>query len=199
MRLLLTLLCTGLVALSAYAGTIAEDVAKLNIPKDDLLKMGEALYHTEGTNTCVYCHGKGGHGGNQAGAADLRHPKTWRAYQALGGDAAFNGNKEKFMKDMEESLLFLIRQGGPVWNLQFEKKHPAIKYDWSKVTVPDKADKYNSMMKGITSGPMANQIKDVVGEKLKLKGAEAQDVAAVAAFTYVKTLDAGDEQGGVFK
>jgi hypothetical protein len=147
----------------------------------------------------VYCHGKGGHGGNQAGAADLRHPKTWRAYQALGGDAAFNSNKEKFLKDMEESLVFLIRQGGPVWNLQFEKKHKDIKYDWSKVTVPDKADKYNSMMKGITSGPMANQVKEVVADKLKLKGAESQDVAAVAAFTYVKTLDDGSEQGGVFK
>jgi hypothetical protein len=161
--------------------------------------MGETLFNTEGTNTCVYCHGKGGHGGNQTGAADLRHPKTWRAYQALGGDAAFQSNKEKFLKDMTESLVFLIRNEATVWNLQFEKKHPNIKYDWSKVTVPDKADKYNNMMKGITAGPMRKQVKDVVEDKLKLKFADAQDVAAVAAFTYVQSFDDGSELGGVFK
>jgi hypothetical protein len=199
MRSLLTFLCAGLLALPVYAGTIAEDVAKLNIPQDKLLQMGEALYNTEGTNTCVYCHGKGGHGGNQAGAADLRHPKTWRSYQALGGDAAFNSNKEKFLKDMETSLLFLIRNEATIWNLQFEKKHKDIKYDWSKVTIPDKADKYNNMMKGITAGPMRNRVKEIVEEPLKLKFADAQDVAAMAAFTYVKTFDDGSEQGGVFK
>ena len=101
MRVLLTILCAGLLVLPVYAGTITEDVAKMNIPKEDLLKMGETLFNTEGTNTCVYCHGKGGHGGNQAGAADLRHPKTWRSYQALGGDAAFQSNKEKFLKEMD--------------------------------------------------------------------------------------------------
>ena len=124
MRLLLTFICAGLIAWPTYAGMITEDVAKRNIPKEDLLKMGEALFNTEGTNTCVYCHGKGGHGGNQAGAADLRHPKTWRSYQALGGDAAFNSNKEKFLKDMEEALVFLIRNEATVWNLQFAKKYP---------------------------------------------------------------------------
>ena len=199
MRMLLTFLCAGLLVLPVYAETIEENVAKMNIPKEDLLKMGEALFNTEGTNTCVYCHGKGGHGGNQAGAADLRHPKTWRSYQALGGDAAFQSNKEKFLKDMETSLVFLVRNEATVWNLQFEKKHKDIKYDWSKVTIPDKADKYNNMMKGITAGPMRKQVKDLVEDKLKLKFPEAQDVAAVAAFTYVKSFDDGSELGGVFK
>ena len=194
-RWLWSVVCVGLLALPVYAGEIEETVAKLNLPQEELLKMGETLFNTEGTNTCVYCHGKGGHGGNQAGAADLRHPKTWRAYQALGGDAAYQANKEEFLKKMETALHFLIVEGGPVWNLRFKTKHKDIEYDWSKVTVPDKADKYNNMMKGVTSGPMKKQVKDVVQEKLDLKkSSEAEAVAAVAAFTYVKTLD----EDGVF-
>ena len=55
------------------------------------------------------------------------------------------------------------------------------------------------MMKGITAGPMRKQVKDVVEDKLKLKFPEAQDVAAVAAFTYVQSFDDGSELGGVFK
>ena len=63
------------------------------------------------------------------------------------------------------------------------------------MTVPDKADKYNNMMKGITTGPMPNRVKEVVQEKLDLKSkSEAEAVAAVAAFTYVKSLD----EDGVF-
>jgi cytochrome c len=199
LRLLLAVVCAGWLVVPVFAGTIAEDVAKLNIPQDKLLKWGETLFNTEGTNTCVYCHGKGGHGGNQAGAADLRHPKTWRSYQALGGDAAFNANKDKFRKDMETVLHFLISEGATVWNLKFARAHKDIAMDWSKVTVPDKADKYNNMMKGVTSGPMKQQVKAFQDEFQIKKLSDAESAAAVAAFTYVKTLDDGSEQGGVFK
>ena len=199
LRLLLAVVCAGLLVAPVCAGTIAEDVAKLNIPQDQLLKWGETLFNTEGTNTCVYCHGKGGHGGNQAGAADLRHPKTWRVYQALGGDAALNANKDKFLTDMETVLHYLITEGATVWNLKFPRTHKDVQMDWSKVTVPDKADKYNNMMKGVTSGPMKNQVKAFQNEFKIQKSSEAEAAAAVAAFTYVKTLDDGSEQGGVFK
>jgi len=195
MRWLWSLVCVGLLIGPAYAGEIEENVAKLKLSQDDLYKMGEKLFNTEGTNTCVYCHGKGGHGGNQAGAADLRHPKTWRSYQALGGDAAYQANKDEFLQKMETALHYLIANGGTTWNLRFDKKYKEIKYDWSKVTVPDKADKYNTMMKGVTSGPMKNQVKDVVEKPLNLKKlSEAEDVASVAAFTYVKSFD----EDGVF-
>jgi hypothetical protein len=189
------MVCVGLLVWPVYAGEIEENVAKLKISQDDLYKMGEKLFNTEGTNTCVYCHGKGGHGGNQAGAADLRHPKTWRSYQALGGDAAYQANKDEFLQKMETALHYLIANGGTTWNLRFDKKYKDIQYDWSKVTVPDKADKYNTMMKGVTSGPMKNQVKDVVEKPLNLKKlSEAEDVASVAAFTYVKSFD----EDGVF-
>src|SRR5262245_54468678 len=204
MRWLLVAVYLGVLVLPAYAADpIAENVAKLNIPKAQLLKIGETVYNTDGENTCLQCHGKGGTGGTQAGAADLRHPKTWRVYQALGGDEAFKADKEKFRQDMEAVLHDLIRNGAPQWNLKFPSAHKEIKLDWTKVTVPDKADKYNQMMKGITSEPMEKKVKEV-GEQLKKDGkqltpAQVRDVASVSDFEYVKTFDDGSEHGGVFK
>jgi hypothetical protein len=182
------------------ADTIAEDVAKLNLPQEKLVELGDFVFNTEGANTCLKCHGKGGHGGDQAGAADLRHPKTWRSYQALGGDEAFAADKEGFIKKMETSLHYLINKGATTWNQRFAKTHKDVVYDWSKV---EKADKYDTMMKGVTTGPMKNRLKelqDKLGDAGKdLKTSDLADVAAVAAFEYVKTLDDGSDKGGVFK
>jgi len=205
MRWLMVAVCLGVFVLPAYAADpIAENVAKLGFTdKAQLLKIGEEVFNTDGENTCLQCHGKGGTGGTQAGAADLRHPKTWRVYQALGGDEVFNANKDKFRQDMETVLHDLIRNGAPQWNLKFPSAHKEIKLDWSKVTIPDKADKYNQMMKGITSEPMEKKVKEV-GEELKKGGkqltpAQMRDVAAVSDFEYVKSLDDGSAEGGVFK
>jgi hypothetical protein len=204
MRWLVTAVCVGVFVLPVYAADpIAENVAKLGLAKEQLLKIGEAVYNTEGENTCLKCHGKGGTGGDQAGAADLRHPKTWRVYQALGGDAAFNADKAKFVKDMEAVIHDLIRNGATQWNIKFPKEHKEITLDWTKVSIPDKADKYNQMMKGITSEPMAKKIKDLQGdlekEGKKITPAQMRDVSAVADFEYVKTFDDGSDKGGVFK
>jgi hypothetical protein len=205
MRWLLVAVCLGVFVLPVYAADpIAEKVAKLGFTdKAQLLKIGEEVFNTDGENTCLQCHGKGGTGGTQAGAADLRHPKTWRVYQALGGDEVFNANKDKFRQDMEAVLHDLIRNGAPQWNLKFSSAHKEIKLDWSKVTIPDKADKYNQMMKGITSEPMEKKVKEV-GEQVKKEGkqltaAQVRDLAAVSDFEYVKTLDDGSAEGGVFK
>jgi len=97
----------------------------------------------------------------------------------------------------------LIRNGAPAWNLKFPGAHKEIKLAWSKVTIPDKADKYNQMMKGITSEPMEKKVKEV-GEQVKKEGkqltaAQIRDLAAVSDFEYVKTLDDGSAEGGVFK
>jgi hypothetical protein len=202
-RMLVLGLWVGVFALPAFAGEIEDNVAKLNIPKEQLLKIGGEIYNTDGANTCLKCHGPGGTGGDQAGAADLRHPKTWRVYQALGGDAAFTANKEKFLKDIDTVIHDLIRNGAPAWNLKFPKAHPDIKLDWSKVSIPDKADKYNAMMKGLTSDPMVKQVKEI-GEQLakegkKLDTNQLRDLAAVADFMHVKTFDDGSDKGGVFK
>jgi hypothetical protein len=204
MRWLLVAVCVGWFVLPVYAADpIAENVAKLGFTKEQLLKIGKDVFHTEGENTCLQCHGEGGTGGTQAGAADLRHPKTWRIYQSLGGDAAFNANKEKFRQDMETVLHDLIRNGATQWNLRFPKEHKEIALDWGKVSIPDKADKYNQMMKGITSEPMAKKLKELQ-EQLekdgkKINPQQMRDVSAVADFEYVRTLDDGSAEGGVFK
>jgi hypothetical protein len=204
MRWLMVAVCVGLFVLPAYAADpIAENVAKMGIAKEQLLKIGEEVYNTEGENTCLQCHGQGGTGGTQAGAADLRHPRTWRVYQYMGGDEAFKANKEKFLKDMETVLHDLIRNGATQWNLRFPKEHKEITMDWEKVTIPDKADKYNQMMKGITSEPMAKKIKDIQDELgkggKKLNPQQMRDLAAFSDFEYVKTFDDGSDKGGVFK
>jgi len=124
-------------------------------------------------------------------------------YQYMGGDDAFKANKEKFLKDMETVLHDLIRNGATQWNLRFPKEHKEITMDWEKVTIPDKADKYNQMMKGITSEPMAKKIKEVQEELekegKKLTPQQMRDVAAFSDFEYVKTFDDGSDKGGVFK
>jgi pentatricopeptide repeat protein len=202
-RVLAMVLWAGVFALPVWAGEIEDNVAKLNIPKEQLLKIGEGIYNTDGANTCLKCHGAGGTGGDQAGAADLRHPRTWRVYQAMGGDEAFKANKEKFLKDVDIVIHDLIRNGATTWNLKFPKAHPEIKLDWTKVSIPDKADKYNTMMKGLTSDPMVKKVKELSeqmekeGKKLDIN--QIRDLAAVSDFMYVKTLDDGSDKGGVFK
>ncbi len=204
MRVLVGLICLGLFVLPAQAADkIAERVAKLEISEEELLKIGEVLFNTEGANTCLKCHGAGGHGGDQTGAADLRHPRTWRSYQALGGDEAFNADKEQFLSHMSAIIHALIRDGAPAWNLRFAKSHKNIKLDWSKVTIPNTADKYDAMMKGITSGPMKKAVKamgkELAGNGKKLKSSRQRDVAAVASFLYVRSFDDGSDKAGVFK
>ena len=205
MRVLVGLICLGLFAVPALAADkIAERVAELELSEDQLFTIGETLFNTEGANTCLKCHGAGGHGGDQVGAADLRHPRTWRAYQALGGDAVFNADQDAFLANMATVIHALIRGGATTWNQRFGKTHKDIVLDWSQVTIPDKVDKYNSMMKGITSGPMKKALKAMAkqfqadnGKKLKSK--EQKDVAAVATYLYVRSFDDGSEQAGVFK
>jgi hypothetical protein len=198
---MLTMMGVMLMVMPALAAdTIAEDVAKLNLAPEKLVELGEFVFNTEGANTCLKCHGKGGHGGDQAGAADLRHPRTWRSYQALGGDEALAADKDAFIKKLETSLHYLINKGATTWNQRFLKTHKDVVYDWSKV---ENADKYDSMMKGVTTGPMKQRLKELqekLGDSGKnLKTSDLADVAAVAAFEYVKTLDDGSDKGGVFK
>ena len=177
MRWFLAMIAVGCFVLPVSAADkIAENVAKLKLSEEKLVELGEFVYNTEGANTCLKCHGKGGHGGDQAGAADLRHPRTWRSYQALGGDEAFSANKEEFVKKMETALHYLINNGATTWTQRFSKTHKDIAYDWSKV---EGADKYDSMMKGVTTGPMKAKVKELkekLGDAGKaLKSAQAQE------------------------
>ena len=114
MRVLVGLICLGLFVVPALAADkIAERVAELELTEDQLFTIGETIFNTEGANTCLKCHGAGGHGGDQVGAADLRHPRTWRVYQALGGDEAFNGDKEGFLASMATVIHVPDSRGRP--------------------------------------------------------------------------------------
>ncbi len=200
-RLMLAIIGMALLVLPVAAGTIAENVAKLGLTSEQLAEMGKDVYNTEGSNTCLKCHGKTGNDGDQKGAAKLRNPKTWVSYQALGGDEALAANKEEFLKKLETAVHFLINKGGTTWNQRFSKGHKDIEYKWDGVKNADgkEVDKYDSMMKGVTAGPMKKKVKSLK-EKLgdagkKLKSKQLAEVAAAAAFEYVKSFD----DDGVFK
>jgi cytochrome c553 len=142
--------------------------------------MGKGLYDQTGSNSCSYCHGIDGNGGKIAAAAKLSEPKTWKSYKALGGDAAFNKDKVAFLKNLEESIVTLIKQGGIAFNSSFKKPF----YDWSKTGGP-----INAQMLGLSGPPSQAWMK-----KFKDKGVD-KDIAAKAAYLHIKTLD----KQGVFK
>lgn len=197
-RLMLAIIGIGLMVLPVAAGTIAENVGKLGLTPEQLSELGDYVYNTEGSNTCLKCHGKGGVGGDQKGAANLQEPKSWVSFQALGGEEAWKADKEAFLKKLETAVQFLINKGGTTWNQRFGKKHKDVTYVWDGVKNVDgkEVNKYDSMMKGVTAGPMKKKVKSLK-EKLgdagkKLKNKDLAEVAAAAAYEYVKSFDTQD-------
>jgi cytochrome c553 len=73
--------------------------------------MGKGLYAAEGANSCLFCHGIAGEGGNIKDAAELSHPKKWKTYAALGGDEAFKKDPAAFVQKMKEASINLIQMG----------------------------------------------------------------------------------------
>ena len=112
-------------------------------------------------------------------------------------------DRAQFLKDLDTVLHDLIRNGATQWNLRFPREHTDIALTWEKVTIPDQADKYNQMMKGLTSAPMTQKLKEVQEQLAnggkKLTPHQMRDVAAVADLAYIKTFDDGSEKGGIFK
>ncbi|MBS1985627.1 MAG: hypothetical protein JST16_15805 [Bdellovibrionales bacterium] len=142
--------------------------------------MGQGLYEQAGANSCLYCHGTGGHDGKVAVAAKLNQPKTWKVYKALGGDAAFAKDKADFLKKMEEATVDLIVKGAIAHNSSFK---PAW-FDWKKT-----GGTYNAQMLGVTGAPSAAWIN-----KYKDKGV-TKEIAAKAAYLHIQSFDSQ----GVFK
>jgi len=136
--------------------------------------MGQGLYEQSGANSCLYCHGLGGQNGKIAVSANLTKPKTWKTYKGLGGDAGLSKNKAEFLAHMEEAIVTLIKTGSTIHNSAFK----AVWFDKAAA-----GGNYNSQMIGITGSPSQNWLK-----KYKDRGVD-KDIAAKAAFLYVKTLD----------
>lgn len=137
-------------------------------------KMGGGLFRAKGSNSCIFCHGLGDEvKGNVKDAASLTNPKAWKAYAALGGDAAFKADPIKFRENLKKATVALIKNGGIRHNGSY--KDPA--FDWSKIK------KYNAQMMGLSGTASVAWLK-----KYKDRGV-TPDIAAESVFLFVTTLD----------
>ncbi|MEO5667699.1 MAG: hypothetical protein ABIR96_06560 [Bdellovibrionota bacterium] len=141
--------------------------------------MGKGLFHFEGANSCVFCHGIGGENGNVKEAAKLDHPKTWKVYAALGGDAAFKKDSAAFLAKMKTASIDLITLGAIRHNATYKAD------GYNKAAIKP----YNAQMMGITGSASVAWMN-----KYKEKGVTPA-IAAESAWAYVQTLD----KDGVFK
>lgn len=137
-------------------------------------KMGAGLFKAEGSNSCIFCHGLGDEvKGNVKDAAPLEHPKKWKVYAALGGDAAFKADPTKFRANLKKATIALIVSGGIRHNGSY--KDPA--FDWSKIK------KYNAQMMGLSGTASVAWLK-----KYKDRGV-TPEIAAESLYLYLGTLD----------
>ena len=136
--------------------------------------MGKGLYTQAGANSCLYCHGADGAGGNVAAAAKLSQPSTWKIYAILGGKAEAAKDKAAFLKKMKEATLHLIVKGAIVHNASFKQPW----FDLKKAKAP-----YDAQMLGLSGAPSKKWLK-----KFAEKGI-TPEVAAESAYLYVQSLD----------
>ncbi|MEO5668460.1 MAG: hypothetical protein ABIR96_10400 [Bdellovibrionota bacterium] len=135
--------------------------------------MGQGIFEQTGGNSCMFCHGISGEGGNVKEAAKLDLPKTWKTYKALGGDAAFNKDSKAFVEKMKKGIEDIIRNGAIRHNASY--KEPG--FDWSKITP------FNSQMMGLTGAASVGWMK-----KYQKRGVNAE-VAAESLWLHLKSLD----------
>lgn len=139
------------------------------------LQLGKQIFEQSGANSCQYCHGLDGSGGKIESAAILREPKTWKVYNALGGDKAFEKDQKNFLLKLEEATVSLIQTGAVFHNVQLHSRF-AEGFDWDSAGGP-----YNAQMLGLLGAPAVRWLrnnKDINKEQ-----------AAKAAFAYVKSFD----------
>jgi len=135
--------------------------------------MGQGLFEQQGGNSCLFCHGIDGTGGNVKEAARLDQPKAWKSYKALGGDAAFAKDPKAFVEKMRLSVESLLRVGAIRHNASYKESG----FDWSKITP------YNAQMMGLSGAASVGWMK-----KYQKRGVNAE-VAAASLWLHLKTLD----------
>ncbi len=143
-------------------------------------EIGKDLYSQPGTNSCLYCHGVGGEGGKIAAAAKLTHPKQWKSFKGIGGEAAYKANKTQFVGRLKEAVIHSITNGAILHNMKFK---PAW-YDAKKA-----GGNLNVQMLGLKSAPSMAWLN-----KQKASGM-TPEIAAESAWLYIQTFDTE----GVFK
>ncbi len=135
--------------------------------------MGQGLFEQQGGNSCLFCHGISGEGGNVSDAAKLSQPKTWKSYKALGGDAAFNKDPKAFVDQMRKSVVSLIQVGAIRHNASYKEAG----FDWSKISP------FNAQMMGLGGAASVAWMK-----KYQKRGVTAE-IAAQALWLHLVKLD----------
>ena len=135
--------------------------------------MGQGLYEQTGSNSCLFCHGIDGKGGNVAAAAKLDQPKTWKSYKALGGDAALKKDPAAFLEKLGAAVVTVIQKGA----IRFNSTYKDPNFDWSKIK------KFDGQMMGVTGAASAAWIK-----KYKNRGMSSE-TASKAVWMYLAELD----------
>jgi hypothetical protein len=161
-----------------YAGVLSAASAAFAQPAPSE-GMGKGLFNYEGGNSCVFCHGIGGEGGNVKDAAKLSHPKTWKVFAALGGEAAYKKDPTAFIGKMKSATIDLIQLGA----IRHNATYKAEGYDKSKIKP------YNAQMMGLSGAASVAWLN-----KYKDKGVTPA-IAAESAWLYIQSLD----KDGVFK
>jgi hypothetical protein len=163
------------VSFSAAAFSPADLKKKFDAEPAVMLKAGDSLYHQNGANACIYCHGTATQAGKVAAAAKLHLPKTWKIYKILGGDGAYAKDKAGFLKKMHDATVHLIAKGAVSHNVSY--KEP-----WFDVAKGGGA--YDSQMVGVGGPPSKSWIK-----KYEKARGMTSDLAAEAVYDYIKTMD----------
>jgi hypothetical protein len=135
------------------------------------LEKGKELFSQPGANSCLYCHGATGEGGNVKTAAKLSQPTKWKIYKILGGKAAYTKNKADFLAKMKEASVHIILKGAILHNATFKKPW----FDLKKAGA-----NYDSQMLGVQGAPSKQWIK---------KSGMTDAVAAESAYLFVQSLD----------
>lgn len=135
--------------------------------------MGKGLYGVEGANSCMFCHGISGEGGKVKEAAKLTHPKQWKAYAALGGDASYKKDPKVFLEKMKAATLDLIKMGAIRHNATYKAE------GYNKAAIKP----YSAQMMGLSGSASIAWLK-----KYSDKGV-TPDVAAESLWLHVQILD----------
>lgn len=174
------ILCDMKVYLLSVVVALASGITYSSNQLQATAPIGKGLYEQKGSNSCVFCHGIQGHDGSVKDAANLSQPKTWKAWKALGGNAAFSKDKTAFLKKLSEATVHLIEKGAVVHN---KKNFVRDWYSWQA------SGSYNTQMLGVRGAPSAKWIK-----RYKNRGMTGK-MAAASVYKYIQILD----KQGVFE
>ena len=170
----------------------AEEINSYDIPKQLLINIGKEVYFSKSSDSCAKCHGDISSvdvvNKDMDESADLKDPRTWVAYKALGGELKKSEDPKVFKNNMNSIIIDLITFGANDWNRNFyvnAKKEYG--FNWNRI---DGKQKYDTQMKGIKIGIAKNILKKIQ-RVLKKEGylVDRKDLANIAAVSVYKYVE----------